>query len=94
MGVPVDIRAVPRPVNMIVDDSGRDGLKCYAVRSRASPKYVAGGNLQIKNDKVVGYIIVYKFVLIDIVATAHTVHAKYAVIWFIDVCQICCTVYI
>ena len=62
MGVPADIRAVPRPVNTIVDDSGRDGPKRYAVRSRASTKYVAGGNPQPKNGKVVGHIIDYKFV--------------------------------
>lgn len=65
MGVPADIRAVPRPVNTIVDDSGRDGPKRYAVRSRASTKYVAGGNPQPKNGKVVGHIIDYKFVPIE-----------------------------
>ena len=31
MPVPTDIRAVPRPVNTIVDDNGRDGAKRYAV---------------------------------------------------------------
>ena len=40
MAVPQDIRAVPRPVNTIVDDSGRDGPKRFAVRQRASSKYV------------------------------------------------------
>ena len=32
MAVPADIRAVKRPVNTIVDDSGRDGPKRYAVK--------------------------------------------------------------
>lgn len=65
MAVPADIRAVPRPVNTIVDDSGRDGPKRYAVRERASTKYVAGGNPQPRNGKVVGHIIDHKFVAVD-----------------------------
>lgn len=39
MAVPAKIRAVPRPVNTIVDDSGREGPKRYAVRQRSSSKY-------------------------------------------------------
>lgn len=62
MSVPAEIRAVPRPVNTIVDDSGHDGPKRYAVRQRASTKYVAGGNPQPRNGKVIGHIIDFKFV--------------------------------
>lgn len=62
MPVPADIRAVPRPVNTIVDDNGRDGPKRYAVRQRASSKYVSGGNPQPRNGKVIGHIIDHKFV--------------------------------
>lgn len=62
MGVPAEIRAVPRPVNTIVDDSGHDGPKRYAVRQRAATKYVAGGNPQPRNGKVIGHIIDLKFV--------------------------------
>ena len=65
MPVPADIRAVPRPVNTIVDDSGRDGPKRYAVRERASTKYVAGGNPQPRNGKVVGHIINHKYVPVE-----------------------------
>lgn len=65
MSVPAEIRAVPRPVNTIVDDSGRDGPKRYAVRQRTSTKYVAGGNPQPHNGKVVGHIIDYKFVPVN-----------------------------
>ena len=36
MAVPAEIRAVPRPVNTIVDDCGKDSLKRYAVRQRSS----------------------------------------------------------
>ena len=61
MAVPADIRAVPRPKNTIVDDSGRDGPKRYAVRERASTKYVSGGNPQPRNGKVVGHIINYEY---------------------------------
>ena len=65
MAVPADIRAVPRPKNTIVDDSGREGPKRYAVRERASTKYVAGGNPQPRNGKVVGHIINYEYVPVD-----------------------------
>ena len=65
MAVPADIRAVPRPKNTIVDDSGRDGPKRYAVRERASTKYVAGGNPQPRNGKVIGHIINFEFVPVD-----------------------------
>lgn len=62
MAVPAEIRAVPRPVNTIVDDSGRDGPKRYAVRERSYTKYVAGGNPQPHNGKVIGHIIDFKYV--------------------------------
>ena len=65
MGVPAEIRAVPRPVNTIVDDSGRDGPKRYAVRQRSKIKYVPNGNPQPNNGKVIGHIIDYKFVPIE-----------------------------
>ena len=71
MAVPADIRAVPRPTNTIVDDSGRDGPKRYAVRERSSTKYVSGGNPQPKNGKVIGHIIDHKYVPID--ATTNSV---------------------
>lgn len=73
MAVPADIRAVPRPKNTIVDDSGRDGPKRYAVRQRASTKYVAGGNPQPRNGKVIGHIIDYKYVPIDISSPTATI---------------------
>ena len=62
MRVPADIRAVPRPKNTIVDDSGREGPKRYAVRARTSTKYVPGGNPQPHNGKVIGHIINHEFV--------------------------------
>lgn len=65
MAVPADIRAVPRPKNTIIDDSGRDGPKRYAVRKRASTKYVPGGNPQPRNGKVIGHIIDYQYVPVD-----------------------------
>ena len=49
MAVSEEIRAVPRPKNTIVEDSGRDGPKRYAVRERAHTVYVAGGNPQPHN---------------------------------------------
>lgn len=42
MAVPEYIRKVERPVNTIVDDNGRDGPNRYAVRVRASVRYVKG----------------------------------------------------
>lgn len=43
MSVSANIRAVPRPINTIVDDSGHDGPKRYAVRQRSTIKYVPVG---------------------------------------------------
>mgnify|MGYP001025579552 FL=1 len=65
MAVPADIRAVKRPVNTIVDDSGRDGPKRYAVRKRAGEKYVQGGNPQPRNGKVIGHIIDHVYVPLE-----------------------------
>ena len=62
MPVPEDIRTVPRPVNTIVDDSGHDSPKRYAVRQRSSTKYVSGGNPQPRNGKVIGHIIDHAYV--------------------------------
>ena len=34
MAVPAEVRAVPRPVNTVIDDNGKDSPKRYAVRQR------------------------------------------------------------
>lgn len=65
MAVPAEIRAVPRPVNTIVDDNGSNSPKRYAVRQRGATRYVAGGNPQPHNGKVIGHIIDGKYVPID-----------------------------
>ena len=65
MAVPAEIRAVPRPVNTIVDDNGSNSSKRYAVRQRGVTRYVAGGNPQPHNGKVIGHIIDGKYVPID-----------------------------
>lgn len=65
MSVPQAIRDVPRPVNTIVEDNGKDSLKRYSVRQRGSSKYVPGGNPQPHNGKVVGHIINGKYVPIS-----------------------------
>lgn len=57
MAVPEEIRAVKRPVNTIVEDSGRDSKYRYSVRERGEIVYVAGNNPKPKNGKVVGHII-------------------------------------
>lgn len=69
MAVPAEIRAVPRPKNTIVDDSGRDGPKRYAVRERSYTKYVSGGNPQPHNGKVIGHIIDHQYVPLNGAAT-------------------------
>ena len=58
MAVPEEVRKVDRPVNTIVDDSGRDSLYRYSVRERAGAKCVPGRNPQPRNGKVVGHIVV------------------------------------
>ena len=62
MAVPAEIRAVPRPKNTVVEDSGRNGPKRYAVRERKTEKYIRGGNPQPRNGKVIGHIIDFKYV--------------------------------
>ncbi len=56
MAVPESIRKVPRPVNTVVEDNGKDGPNRYSVRERAGIKYIRGGNPQPKNGKVIGHI--------------------------------------
>ena len=62
MAVPKYIRDVPRPTNTIVIDNGKDGPYRYAVRERQGIQYVAGGNPQPINGKVIGHIIDGKYV--------------------------------
>jgi hypothetical protein len=62
MGVPENIRQVERPKNTVVDDSGREGPKRYAVRERSGIKYVAGGNPQPRNGRVLGHIVGGRFI--------------------------------
>lgn len=56
MAVPNHIRQVPRPVNTIVDDNGREDPNHFAVREGISTKYVPGGNPQPRNGKAIGHI--------------------------------------
>ena len=62
MAVPDYIRNIPRPVNTIVEDNGREGPNRFAVRERLSTRYVPGGNPQPRNGKVIGHIRDGKFV--------------------------------
>lgn len=57
MPVPEEIRAVKRPVNTIVEDSGRDSVFRYSVRERGEIIYVPGSNPKPTNGKVIGHII-------------------------------------
>ena len=57
MAVPEAIRKVPRPVNTVVGDNGKDGPKRYPVRERSGIKYMSGGNPQPQNGKVIGHIV-------------------------------------
>ena len=61
MGVPLEIRKVPRPTNTIVVDNKRDGPNRWAVRERAGVKYVSHGNPQPLNGRTIGYIYEGKF---------------------------------
>jgi len=62
MKVPEDIRKVKRPVNTVVEYTGKDGIYKYPVRERSCVKYVKGGNPQPRNGKAIGHIIDYKYV--------------------------------
>ena len=68
MAVPESIRKVPRPVNTIVQDNGKDGPNRYPVRERISVTYVSGGNSQPKNGKVIGHIVDGMYVPLGVAA--------------------------
>ncbi len=49
-------RLLPRPVNTVVADNGKDGPHRFAVRERSGTKYIQHGNPQPKNGRVIGHI--------------------------------------
>lgn len=65
MKVPAEIRAVSRPVNTVVENTGRSGPKQYPVRKRGKIKYIPGKNPQPHNGKVIGHIVDGVFVPIS-----------------------------
>lgn len=72
MGVPKEIREVPRPVNTVVTDNVRNTPLRYSVRERASSgKYVPGKNPKPKNGSVIGHIIGFKYVPLDAAETGN-----------------------
>lgn len=62
MGIPEEIRKVPRPRNTIVVLSGKTGPNRYAVRSRNGFKYGSKGNPQPINGPIIGHIVDGKYV--------------------------------
>lgn len=56
MAVPAEIRAVPRPRNTVVENTGRPGPKQYPVRERAGCGRSADGRAQPHNGRTIGYI--------------------------------------
>ena len=61
MGVPQEIRAVPRPKNTVVIDTGGKGPLRYCVRARNKAVRTAKG-FQPRNGKVIGHIVDGAFV--------------------------------
>lgn len=61
MGVPAEVRAVPRPKNTIIDPSTSDSIYKYAVRARNGGKQ-GEHNFQPKNGTVIGHIINGQFI--------------------------------
>ena len=61
MSVPQDIRAVPRPKNTVVTDTGSKGPLRYCVRARTKAVRTAKG-FQPRNGKVIGHIVDGAFV--------------------------------
>ena len=62
MGVPESIRAVPRPRNTVVIDSGSNGAKRYSVHARLTSICKPGCNPRPVNGPVIGHIIDGQFV--------------------------------
>jgi len=68
VAVPESIRKVPRPVNTVVGDNGKNSPNRYPVRERISVTYVPGGNPQPKNGRVIGHIVNGVYVPLGIAA--------------------------
>lgn len=68
MPVPESIRAVPRPRNTVVVDSGHEGARRYAVRERSGVKYGPGGRSRPINGRVIGHICNDVFVPVGTIA--------------------------
>ena len=68
MPVPESIRAVPRPRNTVVVDSGHEGDRRYAVRERSGVKYGPGGRSRPINGRVIGHICNDVFVPVGTIA--------------------------
>ncbi len=62
MGVPEEVRAVERPKNTVVLNTGRIGPKQYPVRERLGVTYIPNGNPQPRNGRVIGHIVGNKFI--------------------------------
>lgn len=62
MSVPEAIRKIPRPVNTVVVDNGKDSPLRYAVRTRLRSRYVPGKNPRPRNGRVIGHITDGRFV--------------------------------
>ena len=88
MGVPEEIRSVPRPRNTVVVLSGTKGAKRYAVRARVGVKYGPSGNPQPINGPIIGHIVDHRFVpVVDNVAKAEPDMLSYGAAAFIYGCS-------
>jgi len=65
MGIPEEIRRIPRPKNTVVVFSGHSGARQYAVRERAGLRYGAKGNPQPINGRVIGHIVNGQFIALN-----------------------------
>lgn len=62
MAVPEEIRAVPRPKNTVVVETGKPGPHQYSVKERKKAVYRSGKNPSPRNGATIGHIFNGKFV--------------------------------
>lgn len=62
MAVPEEIRAVPRPKNTVVVETGKPGSQQYSVKERKKPVYRSGKTPSPRNGATIGHIFNGKFV--------------------------------
>ena len=88
MGIPEEVRRVPRPRNTVVVRSGAEGPRQYAVRERAGAVRGADGRSRPVNGRVIGHICGGRFIpLVEGISSAEPDMLSFGAAAFIRSCS-------